>query len=1111
MEGFSSATDICQQLLDRYGNSSAPQHRHLCATAAATRSLIQSESLDLTPFSYFAATISTLADETAQLDSNALAAVSSFLTIVLPLLPESAISPDKAKEAVEVLVERINMSGNKASLGNANVRSLVKSLGALLGFCNLADWDSIKLGFEILLKFSIDKRPKVRKCAQDCLLALFKSLKASVVIEEVSRTLHSMLKNQISLAAKESDLKAVDGSRVDLMSKPDLQEIMHMLNLLKSIVPHLSKKVCAKVLSRLLKLLTCEYAALSKHILEIIQVMFETSTVEVIARDIEKVITNLVSYISSKENNPSELVLCAANLLKHAINKLHATDMTERNSLLQSIIGALAGLLSSEAGTALQAANILKELINQHVGAKLVLETDVQLEGDKSICRSRLRAVKSVCGIFDDLLKAEVVPNEYLLGVISVLFLRLGEESGIYMKSIVLKLAEVMQSSSISASDTENLRKCIGAAVVSMGPEKLLALLPISLNPKDFSCSNLWLIPILKDYVVGSSLQFFMEYFVTLADSFQRESMKGEEMETYANNCWELLPAFCRFPTDTYKHFGSLAKLLVSLIKDSPRLEYIAVSLQELVNVNKQVLASDDHSVTELPKSENFPENIWSKHAYSKKIANKNIRALASCSEELLRALIDVFFKLPSDRHENLKDVIGCLASISDPSTIRSIYFSSLKRLQLIKDLGGSEELEFLMDSSDGSKETNATSPEKHAARCLLLKLASCVVDGASEELINLLFKFTCHSLEVTEGTGLPEAYQTLSSILEKHAAFCSAQFVGVMELLLKLKSPTDIASLKSRFNCLRTLLIHALKENLDEENTQAFFILNEIIVALKDSNEEGRKAAYDMLTEVNASLRKNSNSSDDGLHQKLINMVIGYLADSSPHIKSGAVSALSVLIYSDIDLCISVPELIPSVLELLQMKKKSIEVIKVIVILEIMVRKCGVALVKSLVPLKYKDFLQSVLENRHGKTTSKDTSTSENESKPSDSSPRGLKRKKHEDSTFLLKEGGSKVSRERPRDKRPKGSKYGAKEPYNSSGHTDTQKFMKGKENPHRQKSKPHGRDKREGAFKTQSGGKRKVHWAENNKNPKGDSHKPAAQSSKFKRVGKKRSKFQK
>ena len=54
----------------------------------------------------------------------------------------------------------------------------------------------------------------------------------------------------------------------------------------------------------------------------------------------------------------------------------------------------------------------------------------------------------------------------------------------------------------------------------------------------------------------------------------------------------------------------------------------------------------------------------------------------------------------------------------------------------------------------------------------------------------------------------------------------------------------------------------------------------------------------------------------------------MAYLTGSSPHIRSGAVSALSVLVYNDTDLCLSVPDLIPSVLALLQ--SKAIEIIKV-------------------------------------------------------------------------------------------------------------------------------------------------------------------------------------
>lgn len=39
---------------------------------------------------------------------------------------------------------------------------VVKCLGVMiLGFCDLEEWDSVKAGFESLIKFSVDKRPKV--------------------------------------------------------------------------------------------------------------------------------------------------------------------------------------------------------------------------------------------------------------------------------------------------------------------------------------------------------------------------------------------------------------------------------------------------------------------------------------------------------------------------------------------------------------------------------------------------------------------------------------------------------------------------------------------------------------------------------------------------------------------------------------------------------------------------------------------------------------------------------------------------------------------------------------------------------------------------------------
>ncbi|KAF3671587.1 hypothetical protein FXO37_07959 [Capsicum annuum] len=113
----------------------------------------------------------------------------------------------------------------------------------------------------------------------------------------------------------------------------------------------------------------------------------------------------------------------------------------------------------------------------------------------------------------------------------------------------------------------------------------------------------------------------------------------------YARECWGLLPAFCRCPSDLHKKAQALTTLLIPFLKESSfMLENISAALQELVNKNKNVLASDTLS-KELIVHQTENENLdlvlefKCKFSYSKKSAGKNIKALASCSEEWLQAL----------------------------------------------------------------------------------------------------------------------------------------------------------------------------------------------------------------------------------------------------------------------------------------------------------------------------------------------------------------------------------------------------------------------------------------------------------------------------------------
>ncbi|CAN4089903.1 unnamed protein product [Withania somnifera] len=919
---FNNNSNICQQLLQRYSKSSAPQHHHLCAIAAATRSIIQSESLPITPYSYFAATVSTI----------------SILKIFLT-----------HKAYLLYLHFCLLFFLYESGLGTCTVRDFVKCSGILVGF----------FGFEMLVKFSIDKRPKlVRRCSYDCILTVFKTFGSSSVAKKAGKIIHSLIKENAALAMELSAAKEISGS------KDEHQEVL-------SIIPYLTVKDNEK--APLIEACGSIFSAFTRHIFDNIEAILDASGVEIILLEAEKIIKALTSYMLSAENS-TDSVLFAATLAKSIIDKLHVWV-----TYFPLVVGSISGLLTRPENIALPASNILKELINGHIDGKKFLTCKKQAVDDEALSNSEFEAVKAICSLFANMrLSSSRYPNHHVLAILSVLFLKLGEVLDFCAKGVILKLSDWMIVASGGAYDTKSLQECIGSAIIAMGPEKLLALLPISLNKKDYSVSNSWLIPVLNKYICRSSLGFFMQHVVPLAASFEKSSLKvkksviREEFQAYARECWGLLPAFCRYPSDVHKNAQALTTLLIPFLKeDSFMLESISSALQELVNKNKNVLASDDFPVERIVhQTEN--ENI-------DLASDKNIKALASCSEDWLQVLINVFFESSPANYQQFKVCI-LLDVHCDSSVTQKIFTSSMERAEITNNIG--EYMKLGRHSTD-DKENNSTFLGEVAKRCMILELGLCFVEGSGEDLIKVLFFIG-------------------RDVLEKHSWFRSSHVEQLINLLASVKPPTDTKSLTSRFACYKTLLVDAIRGTLDEENTDAFLILNEIILALKDSTEEGRKTAYDALISVCSSLRDSSSAKSNESHKKFVDMaVLGFVKVFVSSIQAK-------------DLHNLLSDIVNGVLPWSSVSRHHFKS-KVTVIVEILMRKCGVAAVKSVAAEKYENFLRTVSENRHGKSSSREDGTREMESTPSDSSQH---KRKDRESSVSLKEKDSREPHKRKKRK---------------------------------------------------------------------------------------------
>uniref|UniRef100_A0A0D9YK80 Uncharacterized protein n=1 Tax=Oryza glumipatula TaxID=40148 RepID=A0A0D9YK80_9ORYZ len=1007
LEAFSG--DVCAALTARYGRSTAPQHRHLLASAAAIRSILVDDGLPVTPASYLPAAISAL-QAAGSADPTAASALASLLVILLPNIPSSpsSLPPASASESASALAVFLS-SPDASQLPTGTVRSVVKSLGHLAFHVDAAaDWGSVASPLEALLAASVDQRAKVRRCAQESVEKLFAHLKQCGCGKKVSNAAIGMFDKHIASVKNHVNLNS-DASEGKEM------EAANMLSAMVVVVPYLSKKAMKTVFSEVYQLLTPCFSPLTRHVLKLMETLLDHLKAENVESDLVNLIPLLLAYLHYDEKKPDDTIVAALKLMKNCLAKLVGRPNLWME-VLPSAFEAVSGYLILDRKCSEDIAGLLQDCIDSHIDRNIIL-TGSQLCDRDYESLSDAAAVKSICSSINNMLCACASPPNR-------------ESSYAFMKNIILTLSQIAAKTD-KESERKNVEECIGAAVIALGPDKILSLIPIGFDEDRLTCSNTWLLPILDKYIYGASPQQFLERIVPLAESVQQASnmaksaRKCEDLKSCSNQLWNLLPAFCRYPVDICQNFGSLSKLLLEMLKCDKYLYKSAVkALQQLVDGTRRLSSSEQNREIYVELSTLFSSKIInlscpSFERCSKKDARKNMKVLASHSVDLLSTVTDYFLDSSPEKRSHLKDALRCLAQLSGSTNICNLFLSLVKRFGLEDTQSEQENIECQTNEVDKKDEEGTdVDEEKNKKRSLVMELISTFAEAADEDLLDLLFGFVKSSLLNNKQPCEGKALFALSIILKEHNEYSLARLDEIMMLLHGIKADLDNEVLEGQLLCYQYLLVHMIKANEENTSKKAFLILNELIVALK-SKKESRRLAYDVLLAISNSLRSSESNSEDSDLQRLFTMVMGYLSSPAPHIVSGAIAALSLLIYNDANFCLEVPNLIPSVLVLL--KHKAIEVIKaslgfvkvlvtslhsekllelqadimsgilpwssvtkhhfkgkVVLIMEILIRKCGFDAIDLVTPEKYKAFVRSVEEGRKGNHNPADGAESE-------------------------------------------------------------------------------------------------------------------------------------
>ncbi|KAL2650995.1 hypothetical protein R1flu_019123 [Riccia fluitans] len=928
--------DACGEILKHYRRSQAPEHRHLCAIAMAISEILKEQSLSASPTACFAAAMSSLERQinTIPRDLAVTTAIVTFLARVIDRVPP-AVLRSKSEKTLQLLLQVLNVDASVA----ATVKPALNCVKTVVTASDLSNWLPLTKSFNIALKYCVDLKPKVRKSAQKCVSQMLLGFQRHPVFapasDAVVSSFESMLKSVIgpSLGQTQEKVKVAPGTAGAV-------EVLHMLGALQSVLPVMSGKAVGRILPVLADLVQLRQKLLTRRILDTIHDLSISPTSEIPITEFANALGTLASYFSASGKKDVDEVPVATRLIQNGFERLHTLEPSVCASKLTTVFASIAGLLAAEQEEIVYgAADCLRNLVLSCVDESLVQHglTRLQQPGKQ---KGPPSPVEKICATAESLLGYQYSTAwDMALPVVSALFDVLGPASYLLMRGTIKTLGDLQSLPDEDMTCRKQLHKALGAAVAAMGPEQFLNILPLDMDNSDLATSRIWLLPILKQYIIGARLRFFADHLLPLASRLRAREQKliGEGKPVAAKNCeacveslWALLPSICNYPVDTATDFGRLAKTLGdALNKEAGLRGLICSALQTLILQNRMARGDQLEGKKELKAVEELSSlefgSVLDARArvrdfYTPDAASASLSAIAGYSRNFLPLLFNVFLAQPSEKRGDLQATIASIASISDQQTVKNFFIAIMKKLlQAMKDAGKPKDKQDSMQVDSGNAEETPTS-----RRCVFMDLALSLIRGLDEEALNMLYESAVPALQDKEGLVQKKAYKIISSICKENQDFLSRKADEVLGALLRSLEVCHASARRHRLDSLHYIIIHYTKSGDQKKDQIIATLISEIILATKETNKKTRNGAYDLLTAIGHAMDVLDDNKSNLM--RFYNMILGCLAGTTPHMISAAVASLARLIYEfSSDLCHTIPQLLPSALLLLKSRNREI------------------------------------------------------------------------------------------------------------------------------------------------------------------------------------------
>ncbi|KAK9765775.1 pre-rRNA processing protein [Basidiobolus ranarum] len=844
-------------------SSTVETQKYAAVTLLAVEDTLKEQNVQPSPTAYFA-TLFTLLQEQQEVDSGneIKAAVVYLLSLVFPHLSQNVLK-NKYSQLLTTLVHTLENSQDSIPI----IRATITCLEVLLVAQDSATWSnsSAKKTFTTLMLNCLDGRPKVRRRAQEA------------IHEILSHPPPPTLQHPASFPAADFCLKVLKES-----TKSDPSSALHILALIKPIVFAWPAGLLNSLCEVLLQLPKFNNSYLTVAVFEVFQNLFQHSSEDFGEENTEGLLQTLMEMkpnINDVHLSTSWLKIMSNGYEAYA--KCNEEKCSRQLGLIFSLI--FPDLECDQKQIINAATECLSSFIRNCVTDKMVL-------GINEKSKNPLKKIASLLESGLSIRYRAAWPG--ILSIYNTLFKKLGRSSTPLLNRAIELIADMRAADGMELK--QEIDETLGVIIAVVGPRTFLSLLPLNLeNPSSDAkqIGRAWLLPILKENIINTELEYFVKELVPLSERLQGVVLKftnrgraieAKIYEALVQQIWGLLPGFCHLPTDLTTAFDrDFAELLGNMIYSEAELRpVVCTSLQLLIQKN-----------LELSKSEIEDEILKKQYLIEKSDAVANVQHLAGFATNFLAIFFNIFSQILPEYRGYILETIRLFLKITGESDVNATF---KKVHHLLADA-------LKNHTPNAAQDASSAPPMAHT----MMDLAIAMVIYLDTESLASLFQ-TVIALIGQEEDGIlqKKAYKAINNMseCENGKEILRRNIEELQTKVLDATLTTTPSAKKERLKAL-TNVVRVLPSN-DLHLIPS--ILSEAIVCTKEVNERSRNLAYDLLVVMGNRMEEGGvvmagemeSDTQNANISEYFTMVTAGLAGSSAHMISATITSLSRLLF---------------------------------------------------------------------------------------------------------------------------------------------------------------------------------------------------------------------